>query len=158
MIIAPQFLAGTDITAHHLPGQILRWSLTGWEGGEPAKGPAHASSFDAFDTILMHLSDRHLFPNLTTIVIAGHSGGAQVVQRYAVLGHGETYAKTAGVRVRYVVGNPSSYAWFGAERPEPAIAATCPGYNQWKYGMNGLPPYAAGQPSTPSNNNMPLAT
>jgi pimeloyl-ACP methyl ester carboxylesterase len=148
LIIAPQFLSGTDITAHHLSGQILHWSLTGWEGGEPAQGPTHSSSFDAFDTILMHLSDRHLFPNLITIVIAGHSGGAQVVQRYAVLGHGETYAKTAGIHIRYVVANPSSYAWFGAERPEPAIAAACPGYNQWKYGTNGLPPYAAGQPIT----------
>jgi pimeloyl-ACP methyl ester carboxylesterase len=113
LIISPQFLTGTDITAHHLSGQILHWSLTGWEGGEPAQGPTPASSFDAFDTILMHLSDRQLFPNLTTVVIAGHSGGAQVVQRYAVLRRGETYAKTAGIHIRYVVANPSSYAWFG---------------------------------------------
>src|SRR5262245_47496457 len=32
LMIAPQFLAETDIRAHDLPDDTLRWSLTGWEG------------------------------------------------------------------------------------------------------------------------------
>jgi hypothetical protein len=45
--------------------------------------------------------------------------------------------------VRYVVANPSSYAYFTKERPEPAIAAKCEGYNSWKFGMDDRPPYLA---------------
>ncbi|HKM62393.1 MAG TPA: hypothetical protein VJY39_07865 [Acidisphaera sp.] len=145
LMIAPQFLAGIDLPANHLSDRSLHWSYDDWEGGEPAHGPTHASSFGALDAILLRLSDRRLFPNLTEVVIAGHSAGAQVVQRYAVLGKAETTLRARGIAVRYVVANPSSYAWFSADRPDAAIAKTCPGYDRWKYGMHDLPPYAAGQ-------------
>ena len=145
LMIAPQFLAGIDLSAQGLSNRTLHWSLVGWEGGEPADGPTHASSFDALDAILRQLADRNLFPDLAEIVVAGHSGGGQVVQRYAVLGRGEEAARAAGIRVRYVVANPSSYVWFGSNRPDEAAARSCPGYDQWKYGMRGLPAYAAGQ-------------
>ncbi len=145
LMIAPQFLAGIDLSAHGLSNRTLHWSLGGWEGGEPAEGPTGASSFDALDAILRRLANRKLFPDLAEIVVSGHSGGGQVVQRYAVLGRGEEAAHQAGIRVRYVVANPSSYAWFGSARPDETVARSCPGYDQWKYGMRGLPPYAAGQ-------------
>ena len=142
-MIVPQFLAGIDVDAHHLPPDTLRWSLVGWEGGDPAEGPLPASSFDALDAILARLADRRLFPNLKQVVVAGHSGGAQVVQRYAIAGKGETALKGENIAVRYVVANPSSYAYFSADRPEPSIAASCPGYNNWKYGMDARPSYLA---------------
>jgi hypothetical protein len=44
-----------------------------------------------------------------------------------------------------VIANPSSYAYFDAERPAPSIAASCPRFNDWKYGMQLLPAYAAGR-------------
>lgn len=143
IMIVPQFLAGIDVDAHHLPPDTLRWSLEGWEGGDAAEGPAPASSFDALDAILARLADRRLFPNLKQVVVAGHSGGGQVVQRYAIAGKGEAALKRADVAVRYVVANPSSYAYFSADRPEPSIAASCPGYNNWKYGMDARPAYLA---------------
>jgi pimeloyl-ACP methyl ester carboxylesterase len=143
IMIVPQFLAQVDIEGWHLPSDTLRWSLEGWEGGEPALGPTPASSFDALDAILARLADRQTFPNLKEVVVAGHSGGGQVVQRYAIAGLGETPLLAAHVGVRYVVANPSSYAYFSAERPEPQIAASCPGYNDWKYGMEARPPYLA---------------
>ena len=93
------------------------------------------SAFDALDAILDRLADRALFPALRQVVVAGHSAGGQVVQRYAVVGHG-------GAGVRYVVANPSSYVYFTAERPYPEIAALCPGFNDWRYGFAaGVPPY-----------------
>jgi pimeloyl-ACP methyl ester carboxylesterase len=143
IMIVPQFLAGIDVDAHHLPPDTLRWSLEGWEGGDPAEGPLPASSFDALDAILARLADRRLFPNLKQVVVAGHSGGAQVVQRYAIAGKGETALKGENIAVRYVVANPSSDAYFSADRPEPSIAASCPGYNNWKYGMDARPSYLA---------------
>jgi pimeloyl-ACP methyl ester carboxylesterase len=143
IMIVPQFLAEIDVEAYHLPGDTLRWSLEGWEGGDAALAPTPASSFDALDAILARLADRRLFPHLTEVVVAGHSGGAQVVQRYAIAGKGEAALTRAGIGVRYVVANPSSYAYFDDQRPMPAIAAACPGYNAWKYGMDARPAYLA---------------
>jgi pimeloyl-ACP methyl ester carboxylesterase len=142
-MIVPQFLAGIDIEAYHLPADTLRWSLEGWEGGDPAVAPTSASSFDALDAILARLADRKIFPGLKQVVVAGHSGGAQVVQRYAIAGKGEAALTSLGIGVRYVVANPSSYAYFDNVRPEPSIAAACPGYNNWKYGMDERPAYLA---------------
>jgi pimeloyl-ACP methyl ester carboxylesterase len=141
LMVVPQFLAQVDVDAWHLPADTLRWSLTGWEGGEPALAPAPVSSFEVLDAILARLADRTLFPHLATVVVAGHSGGAQVAQRYAIATRGEAALARAGVAVRYVVANPSSYAYFSPDRPQPAIAAACPGYDDWKYGMAKLPPY-----------------
>jgi pimeloyl-ACP methyl ester carboxylesterase len=145
IMIVPQFLAGVDIDAYHLPPDTLHWSFEGWEGGDPAEGPVPASSFEALDAILARLADRRLFPNLKQVVVAGHSGGGQVVQRYAIAGKGETALTAENIAVRYVVANPSSYAYFSADRPEPLIAASCPGYNNWKYGMDARPSYLATQ-------------
>jgi len=149
LMIVPQFLADIDIPAWNLPPDMLHWSLEGWEGGEPAHGPAKLSSFDALDAIVARLADRARFPNLKEIVVAGHSGGAQVVQRYAVLNR--SGAAPAGVMLRYVVANPSSYAYFDTLRPLPGgfvpyPAADCPGFNYWKYGLQNLPPYEPGVP------------
>lgn len=143
IMIVPQFLAGIDVEAYHLPAATLRWTLEGWEGGEPAVGPAPASSFDPLDAILARLADRRLFPNLKQVVVAGHSGGGQVVQRYAIAGRADEQLIRENIGVRYVVANPSSYAYFSTERPEPAIAASCPGFNDWKYGMESRPLYLA---------------
>jgi hypothetical protein len=143
LMIVPQFLTQVDVDAHRLPADTLRWSRGGWESGAPAHGPAPTSSFEAFDAILARLADRRMFPRLAAVVIAGHSGGGQVVQRYAIAGRGDAALLRAGVAVRYVVANPSSYAYFSADRPVPAIAASCPRYNDWKYGMAKLPPYLA---------------
>lgn len=143
LMIVPQFLAGVDIDAYRLPADTLRWTLEGWEGGDAALGPTPASSFDALDAILARLADRAMFPNLKQVVVAGHSGGGQVVQRYAIAGKGEAALARDGIGVRYVVANPSSYAYFSPDRPQPAIAATCARYNNWKYGMDARPAYLA---------------
>jgi pimeloyl-ACP methyl ester carboxylesterase len=143
LMIVPQFLAGIDVDAFHLPPDTLRWSLEGWEGGDPAEGPQPLSSFEALDAILAHLADRRLFPDLKQVVVAGHSGGGQVVQRYAIAGGGEAALARENIGVRYVIANPSSYAYFSAERPAPSIAASCPRYNDWKYGMEQRPAYLA---------------
>lgn len=141
LLIVPQFLADADITAHDLPADVLHWQWESWMGGENANGPAPLSSFDAIDAILTQLSDRKRFPNLKNVLIAGHSGGAQVVQRYAVVGKADELMNQRGVHIRYVVANPSSYLYFDAQRPAPETSA-CPQFNHWKYGWSGAPAYA----------------
>lgn len=137
LIVAPQFLTLRDARTHDLPTAILAWDEAAWMGGDPAANPAPVSSFAALDGILGRLADRALFPRLARILVVGHSGGGQVVQRYAVLSNRPEVW-------RYVVANSSSYAWFGPERPTGegfAIpdAGRFPGYDDWKYGMNGRP-------------------
>jgi pimeloyl-ACP methyl ester carboxylesterase len=141
LLIVPQFLAVPDARAHQLPPGTLFWPLEGWKGGDAAVGPLPVSSFMALDALLRHLADRVRYPRLTEVVVAGHSAGAQVVQRYAVVGEGEADLRALGVTVRYVVANPSSYLYFSADRPQ-TVSAGCTHYNQWKYGWENAPAYA----------------
>jgi pimeloyl-ACP methyl ester carboxylesterase len=142
-VIAPQFLISADVQAHDLPASVLRWGVNDWKSGRPALGPSPLSAFDAVDAIVARLADRRLFPNLHTIVIAGHSAGGQLVQRYAAVGHAATKAGP-DIHVRYVVANPSSYLYFGGARPRVDAQADirCPSVDRWPYGLEGaLPPY-----------------
>jgi pimeloyl-ACP methyl ester carboxylesterase len=141
LLIVPQFLADIDVATFHLSPVTLHWSTGGWSEGEPAHGPVPVSSFDVFDAILQHLAERALLPNLAHVVLAGHSAGGQVVQRYAVVGRGEAALAARGLVLRYVVANPSSYLYFSDNRPVPVDRAACPQFDRWKYGLAGAPPY-----------------
>ncbi len=44
------------------------------------------SSFDAMDQILQYFDDAQQYPNMKQIVVSGHSMGAQMAHRYAVVG------------------------------------------------------------------------
>ena len=140
-LIAPQFLNEEDAAAHKLSADVLRWRKAKWEAGEPATRPAAISSYDAIDGILVRLSDRTVFPNLAHIVLAGHSGGGQVVQRYAVAGHQIAAVEKAGIALSYVVANPSSYVYFDDLRPVPLALRGCQNFDAWKYGLRFLPRY-----------------
>ncbi|PRX22427.1 hypothetical protein B0G75_12733 [Paraburkholderia sp. BL18I3N2] len=151
LLIVPQFLATADVVAHDLPPSTLHWDWTSWMGGENAEGPAPISSFDVLDAILHALASREQFASLAEVVIAGHSGGAQVVQRYAVVARDEAPLVARGIALRYVVANPSSYVYFDAMRPVASPVsgefaafdrARCPSFNRWKYGLEDLPAYS----------------
>jgi hypothetical protein len=76
------------------------------------------------------------------------------VQRYATVGQGPTGAP-AGIAIRYVVANPSSYAYFTADRPTagggfaPYPLDECHKFDQWKYGLEDLPAWL-GDPGAPA--------
>ena len=150
LVIAPQVLADEDIAAFHLPATYLRWKWDKWAGGLPAEGPEPVSLFAVYDALLENL--RKTIPGLRQIVIAGHSAGGQIAQRYAVVGNGPDAMEQAGVHARFVIANPSSYVWFSRDRPLPSggfgippQAAACSGYADWRYGLTGdLPAYVRG--------------
>lgn len=152
LLVVPQFLADADVTAHGLPATMLHWGFESWMGGEFAHGPAPISSFDVIDSLLKRLADQRQFPNLKQVVLAGHSGGAQVVQRYAVVGRAGDALIKQGIAVRYVAANPSSYLYFSRDRPDglgkfvPLADAKCPDFNRWKYGWDNAPAYALATP------------
>jgi pimeloyl-ACP methyl ester carboxylesterase len=145
LVIAPQFLNETDVAKHPVADTVLRWQGNEWMAGGESTAPFRMSAFEALDEIIARLSDRQQFADVKEIVIAGHSGGAQVVQRYALLGRDQSALEAAGVKLRYVVANPSSYTYFDERRPVAFNHAKCPDFNRWKYGLTDLPAYADGQ-------------
>ncbi len=112
IVIAPHFIAERDSAA---PNEVV-WPERGdtWRSGGMSPSNPTLSSFDFMDEILRRLADKKVFPNLTRIVVAGHSAGGQFATRYEMA---NTVHGTLGVRVSYVVANPSSYAWPAAVRP-----------------------------------------
>jgi pimeloyl-ACP methyl ester carboxylesterase len=145
LVIAPQFLNESDVALYSLPATLLRWQGNEWMGGGLSTGPNPLSSYAALDEIVARISDRKQFPDVKQIVIFGHSGGGQVVQRYALLAKDQPALKANGIRLRYVVANPSSYAYFNEQRPVAFDHAKCAGFNRWKYGLSDMPVYAGGQ-------------
>jgi pimeloyl-ACP methyl ester carboxylesterase len=145
LVLAPQFLNDTDVAANPVADSVLRWQGNDWMAGGLSTAPFSLSSYAALDEIIARIGDRKQFPDVKQIVIAGHSGGAQVVQRYALLGHDQPALKAADIQVRYVIANPSSYAYFDERRPMAFKHAACPNFNRWKYGLEDLPAYAGGQ-------------
>jgi pimeloyl-ACP methyl ester carboxylesterase len=168
IVIAPRFAAGQDTVK---PNEVL-WPNGGnsWRSGGASPSHATLTSFDFIDRLVRRLADKQTFPNLTRIVIAGHSAGGQLATRYAMTNkvHG-----LSGVTLSYVVANPSSYAWPVAVRPLPTgnadpvgadkealgadgekvngkfeygpfDASKAPNFNRWPAGLDSLAGYAAG--------------
>jgi pimeloyl-ACP methyl ester carboxylesterase len=139
-----------------------------WRSGGTAIG-SQLSSFDFMDEILSRLARKDVFPNLKTIVVAGHSAGGQFVTRYEMLNQ---INDKLGIPVSYVVANPSSYAYIDNLRPtasafpatisataqgglasdsanpSPAFlpfadAKNCTGYDIWPYGLKARSSYSS---------------
>lgn len=141
LVIAPQFLEQRDIEGQTVPAATLRWDEN-WPGGSPALAPMPLSSYAVFDAMIARLADRRRFPALREIVIAGHSAGGQIVQRYAIVGLGPDLIARSRMKLHLIVANPSSYFYFGQWRPVPQ--ANCPSFDRWRYGLRGAPPYVSG--------------
>ena len=160
VVIAPRIASADGRCKDALAPNEVSWSCGGdsWRSGGVAASDKSLTSFDFMDAILRELADKRVFPNLTAIVVAGHSAGGQFVARYAMA---NKVHETLGVSVSYVVANPSSYAWPDATRPEavgdaapanavagwkseephtdfsygPFDASGCPNYDLWPYGL-----------------------
>ncbi len=141
IVIAPQFVEHDELAGQNVSPKTLYWTGK-WPGGSNAVAPAPISSYSVFDAMIARLSDRTRFPKMREIVIAGHSAGGQIVQRYAIVGNAPQLDRAGRVRVSLVVSNPSSYFYFTDWRPFPP--KNCPDYDQWRYGLSGAPPYVTG--------------
>lgn len=145
VLIVPQFLAQADVAAHRLPADTLHWDWTGWMGGDAGLAPHPRSSFEVLDAIVARCAQPGRFPALSRVVLAGHSGGAQVVHRYAVVAPHR--ADAPRVATRFVIANPSSYVYFDDRRPDghggfgPFERARCADFDRWKYGPRDAPAY-----------------
>ena len=146
----------------------ISWHCNSWRSGGPSLSSPSVTSFDFVDEILRKVARKTIFPNLKAIVVAGHSAGGQVVNRYEMTNQ---VHDTLGVPLSYVVSNPSSYAYPDDARPTAAaysLTAQAPGYspeatagaaafrilgdgrncttyNQWPFGLNNRSGYAGKQ-------------
>ena len=148
LLIAPNFFTILDTASVELHG-IPIWKIMGWSSGEDAINyPNRLSSFQVFDDLLTLLSNKTHFPSLSSIVIVGYSEGGAMVQRYAALNKVHTRIRSAGVDLRYVIADSPSYLYFTKERPKgrnfiPYDSTACINYNEYRYGMDKIIPYAA---------------
>jgi hypothetical protein len=152
LVVAPLFASSDDLSDDDATTLYWEDSSDGWRSGEesltdPLPRPWTISSYAALDELLATVDNTTTFPNLDRVVVAGHSAGGQVVNRYSM---GAPAPSGDGVvDVHYVVMNPSSYVYLtgarftdrGFGRPSDDQVAQCPDYNHYKYGMQGRNDY-----------------
>ncbi|KAJ3751745.1 hypothetical protein EV360DRAFT_89420 [Lentinula raphanica] len=138
-LMAPCFWTEADVEAGAAPEDVLIWGMTTWISGHENTGPDGIdgySSFEALDRLIGYYMNRTVYPNLNTVVLAGHSAGGQMVQRYV----GMRQTTTDDDRLHFWVANPGSLMWLSADRPYPN--ASCSGVDDYKYGLaSGFPAY-----------------
>lgn len=151
IILAPHFLTEEDVDYHNLGNDVPFWTNRGWIQGDSSLSTptnprsATISSFAVINYILAKWADLNIFPNLQNVVLVGHSAGGQFINRYAA-------ANQERFPTRYIIANPSSYLYLDKQRrssgtlnqfmiPGAFEQASCPTYNQYKYGLDGLNPY-----------------
>jgi pimeloyl-ACP methyl ester carboxylesterase len=117
IVIAPHIIIASD---NPEPNEVA-WPPRGdsWRSGGVSTSHPSLATFDFADALLRKLANRRTFPNLTKIVVAGHSAGGQFATRYAMANKVHDSLAASGVAVSYVVANPSSYAWPVDIRPLP---------------------------------------
>ena len=138
--MAPCWWTQEDLNAGAAEETQLIWGKMTWVSGKYNVGPslvAKFSSYSVLDSLVAHYMDRSVYPNLNAVVIAGHSAGAQMSQRYAAL----RSSTENDDRLHYWIGNPGSLLWLTPDRPVPND--TCNGVDVYKYGLeSGFPGYA----------------
>ena len=119
VVISLRFTGCTDKLEPNEVGSSC--SGDSWRSGGIAATNPTLSSFDFMDEIVRKLANKNVFPNLRSIVVAGHSAGGQFVTRYEM---SNRVHDSVGAAITYVVANPSSYAWPSATRALPIDDAT----------------------------------
>jgi hypothetical protein len=159
LIIAPQLMTAAYAGTVPIGPTDLFWQSSserfwGGDSGSTERHPRPVSinSFELFDRLLTDLTDPERFPNLSIIVLAGHSGGGQLTNRYAAanLFEGDP-TRERGVHIRYIVANPSTHVYLTPERatserrtrdefatPPDHVVAECPDYDAYGSGLDAL--------------------
>lgn len=130
LIVAPNFSYERDLYVH--PNDAY-WNTTkpwgdwrvgaqsdpGCCGNSGRDYQVTISSFEVLDNFLAILTDKDLFPNMHKISFVGHSAGAQMVQRYAMMSSlVALWDFDPDLDVEFIVANPSSYTYLTPERYE----------------------------------------
>ena len=172
VVIAPRFAAndGQNCT-DEISGYELNFPCGGqtWYVGSAAENDADVTAYDVIDELLSDLARKETFPNLSEIVVAGHSAGGVFVSHYQMT---NMVHEELGLPTTYVAANAGYYAYLDALRPTETafpvnVAATAPGfgpqnsgdsspafetfpdadnctaYNNWPYGLQKRSGYSS---------------
>lgn len=130
-----------------------------WRGGANSVVLPTVSNFELIDALVLHVADH--FPRLRAVVQVGHSAGGQLVSRYAVGSIVHDQLRERGIYMRSIIANPSSFLYLDRQRPDLTAEGgfidysesiplldeqSCPTFNNYLYGMDGLVPYMARRP------------
>ena len=154
-MIAPQFLTEEDLVFHKLDQEHLYWTSGGWSSGSNSRSestnprPQRIASFAVMDSILLKIITT--FPKIKSITLAGHSAGAQFINRYyASSPMIDDLCQKYKVSTKFIVANPSSYVYLNNKRvvsgttDKFAVPVTsCTAYNEWRHGLDNLFTYPA---------------
>ncbi|GAK65398.1 uncharacterized protein PAN0_008c3615 [Moesziomyces antarcticus] len=132
--VAPMFFSTTRDRRAYNTSHLAWADFNAWTAGEASTHPrgSGVSSFSVLDAMVRRFSNRRTYPKMKWITFVAHGGGAQMLQRYAVLGMPNP--APARLSVRYVIGDPSSQLYFTPDRPVAVDTTSCPAWNDYRYG------------------------
>lgn len=87
MVVAPAWLSTDDAKAGAALPTDLFFTNGGWSTGGQSRGPGDTSvsSFRVMDLLINKFFDKSKYPQVSSIIVGGHSLGASFSQRYAFL-------------------------------------------------------------------------
>lgn len=140
LVVAPWFLEEKQSSTEIIDDTFLVWeskqkdSNGAWRYGADSM-KHNISSFTALDS-LVEIIQRHLGPYIP-LVIAGHSSGGQMVNRWSFLTQSSWHDS-----MKAIVANPSSFLYLTPLRKVhdkwilPNVISTCREYNTWEWGLD----------------------
>ncbi|QCK16267.1 Ig-like domain-containing protein [Mangrovivirga cuniculi] len=139
LLIAPVFEEVSQAPGYNY------WSGSSWRSGGNSSNTAAISSFTVIDQMIQELLDIGNFPNLTEIVVTGHSSGALFTHLYSAS------SKIEDNRITYMVANSQFFYYPDARRYDESSGSfytveNCNGIEFWPYGYSATPAYLSGIP------------
>lgn len=149
LLLAPQFQEEASASSSE-----LYWSGNGWREGRLSGGPVPLSTFELADWMIDHLADQSRFPNLTKVIVTGHSSGGLFTHLFAASNRSE--ASYPAISFEYVVANSQYFYYPDGQRIEQGsnqlyIPSGCSGYTIWPMGYEILPTYLSSVSQTVYN-------
>lgn len=110
---------------------------------------------------MAQFSNLAIYPDMKNITIAGHSAGAEMVQRWSAIGSyslpssDEGLGKSDRIHLRIIIANSPSSVYFTSDRPDNpngatrvpsrshksgSISSTGCLFDHWRYGLGGKQP------------------
>ena len=143
IVIAPDYSTQDD----NPDDQEILWTSNSWKEGSLSvyqTGKEQISSFTIVDKIISDLNNKNNYPNLNTILLTGHSAGAQFTYLYSATNTVEYSLND--INLLYGIANSSSYLYLNAVREidsNYSIPTDCNNYNDWPFGLDNRNDYAS---------------
>ena len=133
------------------------WNTTSWKWGLQSYSNSNGnnvSTFELIDSLISKLSDKDKFPQLTNILVTGHSSGAAFVHMYSSTKYDNAYKD---VNIHFSVVNNQYFLHTDSTRLQSngslSVLENCEIYNNWPYGLDALSPYMVSIGKENSENN-----